>query len=193
MTMSVTIRKTLVVVEETRLEDGRRDDPPLRKAAALAVIANPYAGRPFSDSLDVLVDASADLGRELGEQAMQALGTAAQSFGKAALVGLAGQQEHAVATITAVFGATFREAVGGGPAWVSSVSKRCAAGTTVDVPLACKDEIWVRSHYDAFTVTIPDAPMPDEIVVICAIASRGRMHARLGGMTRDEALARSGQ
>ena len=72
-----------------------------------------------------------------------------------------------------------------------SVSKRCAAGTPVDVPLACKDEIWVRSHYDAITVMVPDAPLPDEIVVICAVASRGRLHARLGGMTRQEALERA--
>jgi hypothetical protein len=190
--MSVTIRKTLVVVEETRLEGGLPDDRPLRKAAALAVIANPYAGRPFSPSLDVLVDASAALGRELGELAMQALGTEAESFGKAALVGLNGEQEHGVATKTSVFGDAFRTAVGGGPAWVSSVSKRCAAGTPVDVPLACKDEIWVRSHYDAVTVMVPDAPLPDEIVVICAVASRGRLHARLGGMTRQEALDRAG-
>jgi hypothetical protein len=186
--MSVAIRKTLVVVEETRLEGGRPDDRPLRKAAALAVIANPYAGRPFSESLDILVDASAELGRELGELAMQALGTEAESFGKAALVGLNGEQEHGVATKTSVFGDAFREAVGGGPAWVSSVSKRCAAGTPVDVPLACKDEIWVRSHYDTVTVMVPDAPFPDEIVVICAVASRGRLHARLGGMTRLQAL-----
>jgi hypothetical protein len=190
--MSVTVRKTLVVVEETRLEAGRPGDRPLRKAAALAVIANPYAGRPFSESLDVLVDASAALGRELGELAMRALGTEAESFGKAALVGLDGEQEHGVATKTSVFGDAFREAVGGGPAWVSSVSKRCTAGTPVDVPLACKDEIWVRSHYDAFTVMVPDAPLADEIVVICAVASRGRLHARLGGMTRREALDRAG-
>lgn len=189
--MSVTIRKILTVVEETRLEGGRSDGASLRKAAALAVINNPYVGQPVAPDLGLLVDASSKLGRELGEAAARALGAEVESFGKAALVGLAGEQEHGVATKTSVFGDAFREAVGGGPAWVSSVSKRCAPGTAVDVPLACKDEIWVRSHYDAFTVMIADAPLPDEIVVICAVASRGRMHARLGGMTRTEALSRA--
>ena len=106
-----------------------------------------------------------------------------ESYGKAALVGLAGEQEHAVACITSPFGDALRQAMGGGRAWVSSFTKRCAAGEAVDVPLAYKDEIWVRSHYDGITVRVPDAPGHGEIVVIAAVASGGRMHERLGGMT----------
>lgn len=188
--MSLRIRKLLTVVEETRAEGGHADGTPLVKAAALAVIANPYAGRPFSEDLSELVETGAEIGKLLGESAAKALGAEVQSYGKAALVGLAGEQEHGVAAKIGDFGTTVREAVGDGTAWISSVSKRCAAGTSVDVPLASKDDIWVRSHYDAFTVVVPDAPLPDEIVVIVAVASRGRLNERVGGMTREE--ARSG-
>ncbi|MDQ5807048.1 MAG: amino acid synthesis family protein [Actinomycetota bacterium] len=186
--MSLRIRKLLTVSEETRTEAGRHADTPLRKAAALAVIANPYAGRPFSEDLSELVDTGAELGRLLGETAAKTLGAEVQSYGKAALVGLAGEQEHAVAAKIGAFGTAVRESVGDGKAWLSSVSKRCPAGTPVDVPLASKDDIWVRSHYDTFTVAVPDAPLPDEIVVVIAVASGGRLNARVGGLTRDEAL-----
>jgi hypothetical protein len=128
----------------------------------------------------------------LGTSALQMLGVEAQSYGKAAVVGQHGELEHAVATTVEDFGRAIRETIGG-TQWISSVSKRCGPGTPVDVPLACKDELWVRSHYDTFTVMVPDAPLPDEIVVILAVASRGRIHARLGGLTRDEALQRRQQ
>jgi hypothetical protein len=185
--MTLRVRKLLTIREETRTEGGSSDGGPLVKAAALAVIANPYAGRHVVEDLSELVDLGPDLGRFLGEAASRTLGAAVQSYGKAALVGLAGEQEHAVATKIGAFGEAVREAVGGGKAWIPSVSKRCAAGTAVDVPLAFKDDLWVRSHYDALTVVVPDAPLPDEIVVILAIASRGRLHARLGGPTVPEA------
>lgn len=187
--MELVIRKVLTTVEETRTEGGASDGDPLRKAVACAVIANPYAGRPLEADLSELVDGSAALGTLLGGLAAEALGVPAESYGKAALVGLEGEQEHANACITTAFGERLREAIGGGTAWLSSVTKRCAAGTSVDVPLAFRDEIWVRSHYDAITTSVQDAPLPREIVVICALASRGRLHARLGGKTKEEAAA----
>jgi hypothetical protein len=186
--MSLEIRKFLTVREETRTEGGRADGTPLVKAAALAVMHNPCAGRSVSDDLSELVDTGLELGTLLGEAAAAALGADVQSYGKAALIGLAGEQEHGVAAKIGDFGTAVRDAVGDATAWISSVSKRCAAGTPVDVPLASKDDIWVRSHYDAFTVVVPDAPLPDEIVVIVAVASRGRLHARVGGVTREEAM-----
>jgi hypothetical protein len=108
------------------------------------------------------------------------------------LAGEADEQEHANACITTVFGDAFRDAVGGGSAWLSSVTKRCGPGSKVDVPLAFKDDIWVRSHYDAITVTVEDAPHDDELVVLCAVASRARLHARLGGRTKEEATRGAG-
>jgi hypothetical protein len=185
--MTPQIRKLLTVREETRTEAGRDDGPPLVKAAALAVIHNPYAGRPVSEDLSELIDTGPELGKLLGETAAAALGTEVQGYGKAALVGLAGEQEHAVATKIGAFGTAVRDAVGDASAWVSSVSKRCAAGTPVEVPLACKRDIWVRSHYDAFTVVVADAPLPDEIVVVFAVASRARLHERVGGPTYEQA------
>lgn len=186
--MSLEIRKLLVVVEELRSEGGRRDGEPLRKAAAAAVVRNPYAGRAFSEDLDEIVAPSAELGALLGGEAAAALRAPVESYGKAALVGSAGEQEHAVAIKTSVFGDAFREAIGGASAWLPSTSKRCAPGAAVDVPLCFKDEVWVRSHYDTITVTIPDAPLPEEIVLIVGVASRGRLNARLGGKTRAEAI-----
>jgi hypothetical protein len=184
--VSLTIRKLGTLVEEVRLEAGAADGEPLRKAAAWAVVANPYAGRPLVADLAEIVDGSRALGEELGRLAVAALTQPVESYGKAALVGLDGEQEHANACITSVFGDAVRDAVGGGRAWLSSVTKRCAPGEKIDVPLAYKDDIWVRSHYDAITLCVEDAPHPDELVVIFAVASRGRLHARLGGKTKEE-------
>lgn len=187
--MSLHVRKVVTVSEEIRTEGGRADGEPLRKAAAAAVLRNPYAGREWSEDLSELVAPSDEIGRLLGERAAAALGAPVESYGKAALVGGAGEQEHAVAVKTSVFGDALREAIGGATAWLPSVSKRCAPGAQVDVPLCFKDEVWVRSHYDAVTLAIHDAPLADEIVVIVAVASRGRLGARLGGKTKAEALA----
>jgi len=186
------IRKLQVVVEETRHAAGRPGRTPLRKVVAMAVVANPLAGQGFVDDLSPLVEPSAALGRDLGEQALAALGTAPESYGKAAICGVGGEQEHANACLTSAFGNAFRDAIGGGKAWITSATKVGGPGTPIDVPLAFKDELWVRSHYDAIEVRVPDAPLPDEIVVIAAVANRGRLHARLGGMTADEAREAAG-
>lgn len=184
------IRSLWSQLEEIRSAAGASDSGgPLRKAAACAVIRNPFAGQGFVADLSELVDGSAALGTLLGETA-RALCGPVQSYGKAAIVGTAGEQEHANAVLTSAFGNAFREAIGGGEAWISSATKRAAPAAVIDVPLAYKDEIWVRSHYDALEVRVPDAPLPDEIVVIAAVASRGRLNARLGGMTVADAAGR---
>jgi hypothetical protein len=185
---SLEIRKLVVFSEELRSDGGRSAGAPLRKAAAVAVFTNPYAGRAYSEDLSELVVPSKELGRLLGERAAAALGgRAVESYGKAAVVGTNGEQEHAVAVKTSVFGDEFRAAIGGAQAWLPSVNKRGAAGVTVDVPLSFKDDVWVRSHYDSIAVTLHDAPLPDEIALICGVASGGRLNARLGGKTREAA------
>ena len=151
----------------------------------MAVIRNPLSGQGYVDDLSALINLSGDLGHELGSRALSALGSAAESYGKAAICGIGGEQEHANACLTSIFGDAFRKAIGGGKAWISSVTKVGGPGTTIDVPLANKDEIWVRSHYDAIEVRVPDAPLPDELVVIAALSNHGRLHARLGGLTLD--------
>jgi hypothetical protein len=184
------IRKLWTQAEEIRAVAGHQDDGgPLHKVAACAVVGNPFAGQGFVADLTPLVSASAELGTLLGAAARELCGEVS-SYGKAAIVGTAGEQEHANAMLTSAFGDAFRDAIGGGKAWISSVTKRACAGAVIDVPLACKDEIWVRSHYDALEVRVPDAPLPDEIVVIAAVASRGRLNARLGGKSLADVTGR---
>lgn len=182
------IRKLYSHVETSHLAAGERDEgPPLRKVAVCAVVTNPFAGKGYVADLSAVTDASADIGTLLGEEATRLLGEPVESYGKAGLVGNAGEQEHVNAALTSVFGDAFRAAIGGGRAWITSVTKPGVAGTVIDVPLAFKDEIWVRSHYDAVEVRVPDAPHAAELVIIAAVANRGRLNARVGGMTVDQA------
>jgi hypothetical protein len=182
------IRKVVSQIEETRTVSGQPDGGgPLRKVAVCAVVANPVAGQGYVADLSSIVAASAEIGTFLGEEALGLLGSTPESYGKGGLVGSAGEQEHVNAALTSVFGDALRDAVGGGKAWITSVTKPSGVDATIDVPLAFKDEIWVRSHYDAMTVHTPDAPHPDEFVVIAVVANRGRINARVGGMTAAEA------
>lgn len=189
--MNIQIRKILTMREETHSEAGQLAEVPLIKAAAIAVLSNPYAEKAYSRGLSEIIDHGYDLGHLLASTAAQTLGDDVQSYGKAALVGLDGEIEHGVAHKIGAFGQGVRDAVGG-DAWISSVSKRCAPAASVDVPLAYKNEIWVRSHYDAYTVFLPDAPLPTEVAVILAVANRGRLNERVGGMTIGEAEAQNG-
>jgi hypothetical protein len=187
------IRKVWTQIEETRLACGAGDDGgPLRKVAVCAVIANPCAGAGYVQDLSEIIDASLEIGTFLGREAASRLGAPVVSYGKGGIAGLDGEQEHANAALTSVFGDAFRAAVGGGTAWIASATKVGGAGCGIDVPLAYKDEIWVRSHYDAIEVRIPDAPLPGELVVIAAVANRGRINARLGGRTVGQAIAGAG-
>ncbi len=187
MATTPSIRKTFAQVEEIRSSAGRTDNnKPLRKVAVCAVMENPYANQGYVEDLSEIVKTSKEVGQMLGEEATRLLGAPVESYGKAGLVGTAGEQEHINAALTSVFGNAFRDAIGGGDAWITSVTKPSTAGTVIDVPTAYKDEVWVRSHYDAMEVRIPDAPHPNEIVVIAAVTNRGRLNARVGGMTVEE-------
>jgi hypothetical protein len=181
------IRKTVVVTEEDRHVMGHSDEEgPLRKVAAAAVVRNPFAGQGYVADLTQITDASQSLGSELGRLCREAIGDTVESYGKAGIVGVEGEKEHLHAALTSVFGNSFRDEIGGAQAWISSTKKLGGPGTSIDVPLAFKDEVWVRSHYDTITVTIADAPLPAEMVIIAAVANRGRIGARVGGKTKDE-------
>ncbi|MGW3950234.1 amino acid synthesis family protein [Streptomyces sp. NPDC004752] len=183
------VRRWVGLVEETLHENGPVVGKPLVKAVCGVVIKNPFAGR-YVDDLTALTEPSAALGTALGRRAVALLGGAeVESYGKGGLAGLDGEQEHVVACVTTVFGDALREAVGGGAAWISSATKTAAAGASIDIPLAYKDELYVRSHYDAATVSIPDVPRPDELFICVAVAGGGRVHERVGGLTAAEALA----
>jgi amino acid synthesis protein len=166
--------------------------PPLRKVAVAVVVENPHAGRRVAD-LGPMIAASEELGREMGKVLLETFGQyEIQSYGKGGIAGLAGEQEHANALLTTTFANPLRDAVGGGKAWISSFSKRAPPGTPIDVPLASKDALYVRSHYDGMTVQLPDAPQPDEIAVIFCIANRGRIGARVGGLRFDDIKGKDG-
>lgn len=180
------ISRILTFFDEVRSASGRRTEPPLRKSAAVAIVKNPYAGK-YVEDLSPLVTASEAIGREICSIAVALLAPYKPvSYGKAAVVGLAGEQEHGNAMLTTVYGDVMREAAGGGKAWISSFTKRAAPGATIDIPLAHKDALYVRSHYDGISITLPDAPGPDEIAIICAYATRGRPNHRVGGLAADE-------
>jgi hypothetical protein len=180
------IRRIATFFDEVRSEAGRPAGRPLRKAAVAAIVENPFAGR-YAEDLGALVAASEGIGREICAIAVGMLAPLRpESYGKAAIIGLAGEQEHGVAMLTTVFGNVMRDAAGGGKAWISSFTKRAAPGATLDIPLAHKDALYVRSHYDGITITLHDAPLPDEIAVICAYASGGRLNHRVGGLAADK-------
>lgn len=188
------IRKLVTIVEETRTEAGRAVTPPARRAAALAVIANPFARR-YAEDLGELVRAGEELGALLGKRAVAALGIRpeqVQSYGKGAIVGTRGELEHAAALLHPALGAPFREAVGGGKAIIPSSKKMGVPGTELDVPVHYKDAAFVRTHFDAMPVRVQDAPRDDEIVVALVVTDSGRPLPRVGGLTVAEAKKEDG-
>lgn len=187
------IRKMFTQVEETRGEAGQAAEEPLRKVAVIAVVKNPFAGGAYREDLGELTEASVAVGREMAQAAQEAMKPySSVSYGKGGVVGLNGEQEHVVAMLTTVYGNEMREAAGGGIAWISSVTKRGAPGTVIDVPLAHKDALYVRSHYDGMEIRLADAPLPDEIALICVYANRGRLNARVGGLKAEEIKGEDG-
>ena len=196
--MAAKIRKLIVEVDETRIEAGKAVDPPTRKALAMAVIENPYAGRvgdTFAENLDELIAIGEELGGLLGEKCVQALGiepSAAQSYGKAAIVGEAGELEHAAAILHPKLGAPLRKAVEKGAALVPSAKKRGGLGTAIDVPLGHKDAAFVRSHFDAMEARVSDAPRANEIVVAVVVTDSGRPLPRIGGLQASEIKGEDG-
>lgn len=186
--MKAEIRKIVVNVEETHREMDRAISPPTRKAVAVAVIRNPFAGR-YVEDLTELIEIGAELGGLLGKRCVELLGIKpadAQSYGKAALVGENGELEHAAAILHPKLGAPLRAAVEKGAALVPSSKKRGGPGMPFDVPLGHKDAAFVRSHFDGVEVRIPDAPRADEIVVAVAVTDSGRPLPRVGGLTIAE-------
>lgn len=192
--MPANIRKIIVQVDEVRKEMGKTIAPPTRRALAMAVIDNPYAGN-YSENLDELVAIGEELGALLGQKCVQALGIApgqAHSYGKAAIVGEAGELEHAAAILHPKLGAPLRLAVEKGAALVPSSKKRGGLGTAIDVPLGHKDAAFVRSHFDAMEARVSDAPRANEIVVAVVVTDSGRPLARIGGLQIHEIKGQDG-
>ena len=188
------VRKYITVLEEIHSDGGRKMDPPGKKAAAIAVIKNPFAGE-FVDDLTPLMDIGEELGGVLGKMAVDALGIApekAESYGKAAIVGENGEREHAAAILHPKLGKPFRDSVSRGLALIPSAKKVGGMGTEIDVPINFKDAAFVRSHFDAMAVRVDDAPRADEIVVALVVTECGRPHPRIGGLKKEEAKMEDG-
>ena len=186
--MKAKIRKLVTFVEETRVEMDRAVEPPTRRAAAVAVIENPFAGR-YVEDLSLLIDVGEELGELLAARAVAALGIegpSAESYGKAAAVGENGELEHAAAVLHPKLGAPVRKVLGKGAALIPSSKKRGGPGVALDVPLGHKDAAFVRSHFDGMEVRIGDAPRANEIMVAVAVTDSGRPHPRIGGLAKDE-------
>jgi hypothetical protein len=192
--MKAKIRKIVTVVEETRSEMSRVVDPPTRRAASIAVIENPFAGR-YVEDLQELIDIGEELGGLLAEYAVNALGIEgprAESYGKAAAVGENGELEHAAALLHPKLGTPVRKVLGKGAALIPSSKKRGGPGVALDIPLGHKDAAYVRSHFDGMEVRIADAPRANEIMVAVAVTDSGRPLARVGGLMKDQIKGEDG-
>jgi Amino acid synthesis len=192
--MKSSIRKLITITDEIHIEQDQEVSPPTRRAAAIAVIANPFAGK-FEPDLSELMDIGEELGALLGERAVAALGirpSQVESYGKAALVGENGELEHAAAILHPKLGKPLRAAVEKGAALVPSSKKRGTLGTPLDIPLGHKDAAFVRSHFDSMEVRVNDAPHANEILVAVAVTDSGRPLPRVGGLQKHEIKGEDG-
>jgi len=186
--MEYQIRKIVAYRETIAHDGGSGAREPLIKAVVAVVMKNPFAGRYVAD-LSALTAPSAALGTMMAAEAVALLGgRAVESYGKGGIAGSAGEQEHVVACVTTPFGDAMRAAAGGGNAWVSSATKSGGPGASLDIPLAHKDALYIRSHYDAVTLAVADAPRADELLIALAFATGGRIHQRVGGLRKEDAL-----
>ncbi len=191
--MKLDICRLLSFCDHKEVEAGHRHELPLRRVASVAVVSNPFAGK-YVEDLSAAIEASAEVGRVLAKLAVELMGPyQIESYGKGSVVGLGGELEHANAMLTTVFATPLREAVGGAEAWIPSFTKLAAPGSAIDVPLAHKDALYVRSHYDGMSITLPsDAPAADEVVLIVCLANRGRLNARVGGLAAKDIVGKDG-
>jgi hypothetical protein len=188
------IRKFVTVVDETLTEMGQPVTPPVRRAAAIAVIENPFAGR-YVEDLSPMIEMGEQLGHILSERAVAALGIdggKVESYGKAALVGADGEMEHAAALLHPKMGAPVRKTLTKGAALIPSSKKRGGPGAELDIPLGHKDAAFVRSHFDGMQVSVTDAPRAGEIVVAVAVTTGGRPLPRVGGLKKEDIKGEDG-
>jgi len=175
----MTPRKTVLLREEIRAEAGAPAARPVTRAAAIAIVDNPFAGRAVDD-LSALIDAGPVLAEALMPRAVALLDGPPRAYGKGGIVGVAGDLEHAAAVLHPKLGKPMRGAVGGGEAIIPSTTKVATAGAPIDVPLGNKDDVWSFDELDTLTVMVADAPRPDEIVIVLAVSDGGRPRPRVG-------------
>jgi len=175
----VQIRKLAYLSEQSFSEAGHKAERPVTRAVAMIAIVNPFA-RYFVRELDELVDAGAHLAEMVAPELIKRLHGPPVGYGKGAIVGSLGELEHGHAVLHPRLGKPLRAAIGGGAALMPSAVKLGGPGVSLDLPLGHKDDAWSRSHFDAITVSLGDAPRPDEILVCIALADGGRLLPRIG-------------
>ncbi len=187
------LRKVEVVIEEIFHEGGPAPEEPRRRAAAMAVVKNPFAGR-YVERLQGAMEDLKPLGLQLSDRLIAALGGdpgKIDGYGKGAIVGTDGELEHG-ALWHAPGGYAMRDRLGGAKAIVPSATKVGAFGSRLDVPLGHTNAAYVRSHFDAMEVGIADGPRSDEILFVLAMSIGPRVHNRMGGLAADEIKAWDG-
>lgn len=189
----VEVRKKLIITEEIFHEGGPVAAQPLRRGAAVSVIRNPFAGRYVEDIQPFMKDLE-PLGIAMARSLVDALGgdpAKIEGYGKGAIVGSAGELEHG-ALWHVPGGYAMREVLGEARAIVPSTKKVGGPGVRIDIPVTHVNASYVRSHFDAFEVGVPDAPRADEIVVILAMTTGRRIHARMGGLRAEDIKGEDG-
>jgi hypothetical protein len=190
---AVDVRKLVVATEDVWHDGGPRNEAPLRRGWCAAAVRNPYASGYVHD-IQPMMEALKPLGHAMAERLVAALGGAAaiQSYGKGALVGLAGELEHgALWHVPGGYG--MRDLLEGSHAIVPSTTKIGPAGASIDIPLHHRVAAYVRSHFDGVTVQVADAPRPNELLLVIAMATGPRPHARVGGLRASEIAKFDGQ
>ncbi len=193
MSDRIRVRKIVTVVEDVLHEGGPPADPPLKRGAIMVVLENPFAGR-YEPELEPMMKELEPLGLELSNRLIAAMGGDASvitSYGKGSIVGAAGELEHG-ALWHAPGGYAMRETLGGAMAIVPSTKKVGGVGTRIDIPITHKDAAYVRSHFDAMEIGVPDAPKDDEIVFALVMTTGGRVHARMGGLQAEDIKGEDG-
>ncbi len=191
----IDIRRWYVYEDETLANEAgvAADGDSLYKVVIGVLIKNPAAGQPSPAPMQAMIDSSVGLGEVVAQKLMGVMnGRPVASYGKACIVGVKGEYEHGNAYLTESLMDPIRKAIGGGKAWVPSTGKRGGPCTSIDIPLANKDALYVRAQYDTVTVAFPDGPNEDEILLLFAVATRGRLHARLGGLLAEDAKGLDG-
>lgn len=179
--------RRMITTDETVLVDNHHAvQSPARKIAAVAVVTNPFAGR-FEPQLEELVEIGGRLGTMLAQRCVDLVDPATiESFGKACIVGEAGELEHAAALIHPTFGQTARAVIGGGAAIIPSTKKVGGPDSSIDLPLVHRDHAAVASHFDSIEIRVPGSPRADEVVVAFGIATGGRPHPRIAGLKAED-------
>ena len=187
------VRKLVLSVEDVWHDGGPRNATPLRRGSIAALLHNPYAGEYVAE-IQPMMEALKPLGREMAQRLIAALGgpKAIEGYGKGALIGLDGELEHgALWHVPGGYG--MRDLLEGSHAIVPSTTKIGAAGATIDIPIHHRVAAYVRSHFDSLEVRVADGPRADEMMLVLAMTTGARPHARVGGLRVDEISKFDGQ